>query len=118
MDPIEPFLDELDILVVATTRGEGFATIALEALAAGVLVVAAAAGGIVEVVDDTCGAVVTDATSANIAEAIARLSRELDADPNSMRQSAIRRASRWSLEASAEALLACWTDASTSERRR
>lgn len=110
-EQIEPFLDELDILIVATTQGEGFSTISLEALAAGVPVIAAADGGITELVDESCGRVIPSNDPKALAQAISELIALVKEDPDRIRVNALVRAQDWSPQKSADALLHCWSEA-------
>lgn len=107
-EPVEPLLDSLDLLVVATTNGEGFSTIALESLAAGTPVIAAASGGITELVDETCGAVAPVNDPAGLARVLDQTLERIENDGQAMSKAARKRAQAWSLEASADALLNCW----------
>jgi glycosyltransferase involved in cell wall biosynthesis len=107
----EELLDTLDVLVVATRTGEGFSTIALESLAAGVPVVVASSGGIDELVDDSCGKLATPGEARSICAAIKALMTASPSERLARRHSALQVADRYSLQASADALLSCWDDA-------
>jgi glycosyltransferase involved in cell wall biosynthesis len=62
-----------DVYCQPNTSPEPFGVVFVEALAAGVPVVTVAAGGALEIVDDTCGILVPRATAEDVAGALQRL---------------------------------------------
>jgi glycosyltransferase involved in cell wall biosynthesis len=79
-DDVNGVLAQLDILVHASTTGEPFGQVVIEAMAAGKAVVATDGGGIPEiVVDGQTGCLVPMSDPRAMADAIARLCADLDA---------------------------------------
>jgi glycosyltransferase involved in cell wall biosynthesis len=108
VDDPAPVYARLDALLIATSAGEGFGGVALEAMAHGVPVVSAATGGINELVTDgVTGLVASPDDEVSIAAALERLRRE----PYLVRELTVNaraHAATFSTAASGVALLAAW----------
>lgn len=76
-DDVERLLTAADVFCQPNTGPEPFGIVFVEALGAGLPVVATNAGGVVEIVDDTCGRLVAP----DDPESLANILRELVTDP-------------------------------------
>lgn len=72
-DDIWPIWDTCDMVVVPSTEPESFGLVALEAMAAGKPVIAAAHGGLMEIVVEDTGTLVKPGDPIDLANAISRL---------------------------------------------
>lgn len=113
LDDATPLLRQLDVLVISTATGEGFPGAVLEAMAHDVPVVSCATGGVDELVlDSQTGIACPPGDAAAVARALVRL-RD---DPQLRRElgeAARAHVAQFSVQASADALLAEWTSVVT-----
>jgi glycosyltransferase involved in cell wall biosynthesis len=111
VDDIEGLLADLDVLVHCSVLPEPFGQVIVEAMAAGVPVVAAAAGGPTEIVTDGVDGLLTAPGDAgDLAFALARL----DLDPAARRrlaQGGFRRAADFAPELAARSVLQAYDEA-------
>jgi glycosyltransferase involved in cell wall biosynthesis len=110
LDDVTPVLADLDALVHCSVQPEPFGQVIVEAMAAGVPVIAAAAGGPLEIATDGADALLTP--PGDVGELAFALSR-LDLDPGLRRrlsQGGFRRAAAFSPQRAADAVLAAYRE--------
>jgi glycosyltransferase involved in cell wall biosynthesis len=77
VDDVQPYLSRATVAVLPTLHREGMPTALLEAMRAGIPVVASRVGGVAEIVEDgTTGVLVTPGDARGLADAVERLLRD------------------------------------------
>jgi glycosyltransferase involved in cell wall biosynthesis len=113
LDDPTVLLRQLDVLVIATASGEGFPGSVLEAMACAVPVVSCATGGVEElVVDGVTGIQVAPGAVEQVTAALARLRDDAQLRAQ-LGEGARAYAERFSVQASADGLLAAWREVLT-----
>ncbi|MBU0548785.1 MAG: glycosyltransferase [Candidatus Omnitrophica bacterium] len=109
---IPSVLADLNLLVLASVKHEAFGRVVIEAQAAGVPVIAARVGGVVDIIDDeTTGILVTPADIDGLGKAIIRIIKDT-ALANSLAEKAYRKVKeKFTLEIMAENTLAVYQEA-------